>query len=99
MTRGRSLASIALAYLVALGAALATGFALTGRSELLVGLVADVVATGVVFVFSVRHRNSSVYDAYWSVAPPALFVFWLLSPAGADGNPWRQCSSGCGDFA
>jgi steroid 5-alpha reductase family enzyme len=35
-------------------------------------LAADVVATVVVFGFSVAFDNSSVYDAYWSVAPMAI---------------------------
>jgi len=32
-------------------------------------LVADIVATAVVFVFSVVFGNSSFYDPYWSIAP------------------------------
>src|SRR5690606_4052190 len=36
--------------------------------------IADLAATLVVFGFSVRHDNSSVYDAYWSVIP-----IWLVS--------------------
>ncbi|MBR5439471.1 MAG: DUF1295 domain-containing protein [Clostridia bacterium] len=38
-------------------------------------LIADVLATIVVFVFSVAVNNSSVYDPYWSVQP---FVIGLL---------------------
>jgi steroid 5-alpha reductase family enzyme len=39
-------------------------------------LVADVVATFVIFGFSLRYRNSSFYDAYWSVIPPLLAIYW-----------------------
>lgn len=39
--------------------------------------VFDTVATVVTFVFSVSYKNSSVYDAYWSVAPMIMSV-WLF---------------------
>ncbi len=42
--------------------------------------VADVVATVVVFLFSVATRNSSIYDPYWSVAPVPIALFWLWQP-------------------
>lgn len=42
-------------------------------------LTADVVATLVIFAFSLRYRNSSFYDPYWSVIPPLLAVYWMES--------------------
>lgn len=39
--------------------------------------IADVVATIVVFCFSVIYRNSSLYDPYWSVAPPLIAFYWM----------------------
>ena len=39
-------------------------------------LVADLLATAVIFVSSRIVANSSMYDAYWSVVPPALVVYW-----------------------
>lgn len=39
--------------------------------------VFDVAATVVVFLFSVLFHNSSVYDAYWSVAPLVIAV-WVF---------------------
>lgn len=39
-------------------------------------LIADLLATVVIFGFSRRYRNSSFYDAYWSVIPPLLLVYW-----------------------
>lgn len=39
---------------------------------------ADVAATIVVFIFSVILDNSSVYDPYWSVAPPFIAAFWII---------------------
>jgi steroid 5-alpha reductase family enzyme len=43
--------------------------------------VADVAATLTVFVFSYANNNTSVYDPYWSVAPPVIAV-WLASGPG-----------------
>jgi steroid 5-alpha reductase family enzyme len=39
-------------------------------------LIADLLATLVIFGFSRAHHNSSFYDAYWSVIPPLLAVYW-----------------------
>jgi len=51
-------------------------------------LMADVAATVVVFMFSVLLKNSSVYDAYWSVIPPFIVVYLIyLNP---EGNTLRQ---------
>ncbi|ALR14067.1 membrane protein [Mycobacteroides saopaulense] len=47
----------------------------TGRMWLN-SLIADVLATVVIFVFSRLYRNSSFYDAYWSVIPPLLLIYW-----------------------
>ena len=47
--------------------------------------IADVLATLVVFAFSRAYRNSSFYDAYWSVIPPLLlFYWWSQSGPGVD---------------
>lgn len=40
--------------------------------------VFDTVATVIVFIFSVVFHNSSVYDAYWSVAP-IVMIIWLYA--------------------
>lgn len=37
---------------------------------------ADAVATVVVWFFGLVFRNVSVYDPYWSVAPPVMFTLW-----------------------
>jgi steroid 5-alpha reductase family enzyme len=51
-------------------------------------LLADIVATIVVFIFSMIFNNSSVYDPYWSVAPPFIVIYLLkLFP---EGNHLRQ---------
>jgi steroid 5-alpha reductase family enzyme len=51
-------------------------------------LIADVVATVIVFFFSMIINNSSVYDPYWSVAPPFIAIYLMkLFP---EGNQVRQ---------
>lgn len=51
-------------------------------------LVADIAATIIVFMFSVLLKNSSVYDAYWSVIPPLIALYLIfLNP---EGNSIRQ---------
>jgi len=39
---------------------------------------ADVIATLVIFLFSRIFNNSSVYDPYWSVAPPVIAVYLAM---------------------
>ncbi len=83
MTKARSLALVTFAYVVALAAGgcwLAWGPP-TGALWLDT-LVADVLATLVVFGFSRASGNSSFYDAYWSVVPPLLTFYWW-SQAGS----------------
>ena len=46
--------------------------------------VFDIVATVVTFAFSVLLRNSSVYDAYWSLTPMVMSC-WLFAKMGAFG--------------
>jgi steroid 5-alpha reductase family enzyme len=77
LSRSASLTRVVVAYAAALVVAaawLATGPD-TGRGWL-DALVADLLATLVVFCFSRAHGNSSFYDAYWSVAPPLLLGYW-----------------------
>jgi steroid 5-alpha reductase family enzyme len=74
--RAESLALVVLAYLVALAAALWIAARGEGGSLWTV-LVADVVATLVVYAFSLRLDNGSIYDPYWSVAPPLIALYWI----------------------
>jgi len=53
-------------------------------------LVADLVATVVVFMFSVAHGNASFYDPYWSVVPPAIGLWILVEHAADQGIFLRQ---------
>ena len=79
--RARGFAWVAVAYVLALGAAAAVVAALPGRHPVLVALGADVAATVVVFAFSVALDNSSLYDPYWSVAPIPIALYWAFGTA------------------
>ena len=68
------------AYLAALAVASLSVVALAGN-PLTAAAVADLAATVVVFAFSRSLRNSSLYDPYWSVAPPVLVLYWWLQSA------------------
>lgn len=93
MSKGRSLALVMLAYVLAVGvgAAWLCFGPQTGRMWLDT-VVADVLATLVVFAFSRRYRNSSFYDAYWSVIPPLLLAYWWWQgPVGTSGPGSLRC--------
>jgi steroid 5-alpha reductase family enzyme len=77
LTKSASLLRVLLAYVLAIGAGAAWLYLGPDTGHLwLDGLIADVVATLVIFVFSRIHHNSSFYDAYWSVLPPLLALYW-----------------------
>jgi steroid 5-alpha reductase family enzyme len=84
--RGRAFFWIVVAYLAAIAAAVPAVIWVerAGHSPVWAALVADVVATGVIYAFSLIFRNSSFYDAYWSVIPPLLGGYLLWAAGGVD---------------
>ena len=82
--RGRGLAWVGAAYLSALAVALAVGVAVRQHHPILVAAAADLAATVVVFLFSARLDNSSVYDPYWSVAPIPVVLYWAAAARAGD---------------
>jgi steroid 5-alpha reductase family enzyme len=68
-------------YVVAGGVAGVTAYALEAHHPLTVALWADVAATLVVFAASMIVGNSSLYDPYWSVAPPVIVLAWTTGGA------------------
>lgn len=87
--RTRSLWLVSAAYVVAI--AVAVGWLWWGPATgalWLDTLIADVLATLVIFVFSRAYHNSSFYDAYWSVIPPLLLFYWWYRSA-PDVDPLR----------
>ena len=78
-TKSASIAIIAVIYLIAAFVGYVVFHRLKGAmSELWALFVADVVATIVVWFFGLVFRNVSVYDPYWSVAPPVMFTAWAI---------------------
>jgi steroid 5-alpha reductase family enzyme len=91
MSKSQSLARVAVAYVIAFGAGAAWLYLGPDTDHLwLDGLIADLIATAVVFVASRLHQNSSFYDAYWSVLPPLLVGYWWAEGGLGAGNarPW-----------
>jgi steroid 5-alpha reductase family enzyme len=87
-SRAISFVIVTVAYVLAGAAAIGTGILFHNFTPILIVGLADLVATIVVFIFSVITNNSSVYDPYWSVAPVPIALFWLFQP-GSNGfaNP------------
>ena len=76
-SKAGSIAIITLIY----GIAAAVGVLLFNKlqiPELAAILLADVLATIVVWGFGLLYKNVSVYDPYWSVAPPVIFTLWAI---------------------
>jgi steroid 5-alpha reductase family enzyme len=74
--------------LVAWGVAWGVVAALPDVHPIWVTLWADLAATVVVFAASMAVGNSSLYDPYWSVAPPVIAVAWVAWTG--DGLSLRQ---------
>ncbi|MDR7085333.1 steroid 5-alpha reductase family enzyme [Aeromicrobium panaciterrae] len=89
MSKNAALIRVLIAYVIAFAAAgawLAWG---PSTDKLwLDTLIADVIATVVIFVFSRAYKNSSFYDAYWSVIPPAIFVYWWIETEAEGARLW-----------
>jgi steroid 5-alpha reductase family enzyme len=66
-------------YAAALAAAVLAGGLVRQGHPLFVAFIADIVATVVVFLFSMAFNNSSIYDPYWSLAPPVIALYWLTA--------------------
>lgn len=81
--RSRDLIVVSTGYVLAVIVAAATVLLLE-RHPLLEVLIADLLATGVIFLWSVATRNSSCYDPYWSVAPPVIGL-WFVAIGEGDG--------------
>ena len=76
LDKGAGLARITVAYVLALFLG-GLSLYLVDSNPLLDILVADLVATLVIFLFGQYYGNASFYDPYWSVIPPFLALYWL----------------------
>lgn len=73
----RDFTPMVLSYVLCLGAGWAVLVAGSGLPAPWDAFLADTVATIIIFAFSRAYSNSSFYDPYWSVIPPALAVWWM----------------------
>ena len=79
LKESRALSFVALALIYA--AATVAGVTVYRAAELdfwLSLLIADAVATVVIFIFSLIFENASVYDPYWSVQPPGILIAFAV---------------------
>jgi steroid 5-alpha reductase family enzyme len=75
---------VTLTYVAACLAAGAVVATMPVGHPLHVAFWADVIATLVVFAASTAVANASLYDPYWSVAPPVIAAGWVLGSTGGD---------------
>ncbi len=87
--RGISFFWVAVAYLVAFVGAWLYSQYYPNADPRMTMFWADVLATAIVFTFSYIFKNSSFYDAYWTVIPPAIGFYYLAYIAGPDTNMTR----------
>jgi steroid 5-alpha reductase family enzyme len=73
----RATRAVVICYVLAGFVALLAAFALHGHHPVAVAGGADLAATLAVFAFSLAFGNSSFYDAYWSVAPLPIALYWV----------------------
>src|SRR3954454_18071831 len=79
LSRAAAFAVVTGCYVVAAVAALVSAILLRHHHPITVAFVADLVATVVIFALSVVLANASLYDPYWSVAPPVIAVAWAVA--------------------
>jgi steroid 5-alpha reductase family enzyme len=83
LSRQAALVLVAVAYLLAGVIGVVVAGALDGWHPIAAAFWGDLIATIVIFLLSVVVGNASLYDPYWSVAPPVIAVGWLaVSPSG-----------------
>jgi len=77
-TPKKALALYIFAYVLALFVAVAVGYVFRELHPIFIVITADIAATLVIYVFGRVFHNASFYDAYWSLAPLAIALFWML---------------------
>lgn len=78
MQKSKSLVIVSIAYLSALLIAAFYLIFFKSGNVLFDTLIADIIATIVIFAFGRFYKNSSLYDPYWSVIPVFIIFYWIL---------------------
>ena len=73
----KGLLTVLFAYILAIGLGIVSILYTQHLGNMWQIFIADVVATFVIYGFSVAYKNSSFYDPYWSVIPPFILLFWI----------------------
>jgi len=80
-----------LSYTIALLVVILVGILLVNYLHpLLMILIADFIATIIIFILGTVLKNSSLYDPYWSVAPLIIALYFIIFPQSATVNFFRQ---------
>ena len=78
-SKASSMAIMAVIYGIAIAlGVLVFDLASASMPEVWALLLADVLATVFVWGMGLVYRNVSVYDPYWSVAPPVMYTAWAI---------------------
>jgi steroid 5-alpha reductase family enzyme len=86
LSRAASFGVVLIAYLAALLVAVGAGALVVDGHSLRTVLVGVVASALTIFVFSRAVNNTSMFDAWWSVAPPAVAVYLVaVSEPGVSG--------------
>jgi steroid 5-alpha reductase family enzyme len=64
-------------YFATLGIGAILTYSLQGNDPLAQLFFIDVIMTVIVFIFSFKYSNASLYDPYWSVIPFGIIFYWL----------------------
>ena len=86
VSRPAGFAVVAVTYLAAGLAGWGVAAATAAYPPLTRTLWADLAATAVVFAVSTAVGNASLYDPYWSVAPPVIIAAWVIHSGGLTGR-------------
>jgi steroid 5-alpha reductase family enzyme len=79
MSKSKSLFYVSMSYLVAfIIGFMSYQFLNNYVSVLWATLCADLIMTGIIFLFSLIANNSSIYDPYWSVTPVFILILWWM---------------------
>jgi len=76
-TKTKGLLTVLFAYISAIGLGYFSISFTLHLGDMLQVFIADIIATFVIYGFSVAYKNSSFYDPYWSVIPPFILLFWI----------------------
>ena len=76
-TKTKGLLTVLFAYISAIGLGYFSISFTLHLGDMLQIFIADIIATFVIYGFSVAYKNSSFYDPYWSVIPPFILLFWI----------------------